>query len=70
MVLDDSAFKNGWHGYSLLVFSKIFRHKQGSNEKKTEKKHIFQYLVDERFRACPTMPDPRVRTQIKVLLKF
>ena len=51
VVLNDSAFKNGWD----IDFSKIFRHKQGSNEQKTEKKdrknrknrkkkHIFQYL--------------------------
>ena len=40
VVLNDSAVKNGWS----IVFSKIFRHKQGSNEQKTEKKHIFQYL--------------------------
>ena len=32
VVLNDSAFKNGWD----IVVSKIFRHKQGSNEQKTK----------------------------------
>ena len=36
VVLNDSAFKNRWD----RVFSNIFRHKQGTYERKTEKKHI------------------------------
>ena len=41
VVLNDSAFKNGWG----KVFSKMFRHKQGSNEQKTGKKAHFSVLV-------------------------